>query len=71
MQSKQYVNQKKYFVSKLLNDNDLNSRVISREKKYMIYIKEAEKIRPLSSGSLKAIMEKRKSSEKVSNTTYL
>jgi len=32
------------FVSKLLNDNDLNSRVISREKKYMIYIKEAEKI---------------------------
>jgi len=32
------------FVSKLLNDNDLNSRVISREKKYMVYIKEAEKI---------------------------
>ena len=32
------------FISKLLNDNDLNSRVISRDKKYMIYIKEAEKI---------------------------
>ena len=32
------------FISKLLNDNGLNSRVISREKKYMIYIKEAEKI---------------------------
>ena len=32
------------FISKLLNDNNLNSRVISREKKYMIYIKEAEKI---------------------------
>lgn len=32
------------FIKKLLNDNDLNSRVISREKKYMVYIKEAEKI---------------------------
>ena len=32
------------FISRLLNDNDLNSRVISREKKYMVYIKEAEKI---------------------------
>jgi len=32
------------FVSGLLNNNDLNSRVISREKKYMVYIKEAEKI---------------------------
>ena len=32
------------FISKLLNDNDLNSKVISREKKYMVYIKEAEKI---------------------------
>ena len=32
------------FISKLLNDNGLNSRVISREKKYMVYIKEAEKI---------------------------
>ena len=32
------------FISKLLNDSDLNSRIISREKKYMVYIKEAEKI---------------------------
>ena len=32
------------FVSNLLNNNDLNSRVIAREKKYMVYIKEAEKI---------------------------
>ena len=32
------------FISGLLNGNDLNSRVISREKKYMVYIKEAEKI---------------------------
>lgn len=32
------------FISKLLNDIDLNSKIISREKKYMIYIKEAEKI---------------------------
>ena len=32
------------FISKLLNDNGLNSRVIAREKKYMVYIKEAEKI---------------------------
>jgi len=32
------------FVSKILNDNDLNSRIISRSKKYMIYVKEAEKI---------------------------
>ena len=32
------------FISKLLNENDLNSRIISREKKYMVYIKEAEKI---------------------------
>ena len=32
------------FVSGLLNNSDLNSRVISREKKYMVYIKEAEKI---------------------------
>lgn len=32
------------FICKLLNDNNLNSRVISREKKYMIYVKEAEKI---------------------------
>ena len=32
------------FINKLLNDNDLNSKIISREKKYMVYIKEAEKI---------------------------
>lgn len=32
------------FVSKILNDMDLNSKIITREKKYMIYIKEAEKI---------------------------
>ena len=32
------------FISKLLNDNDLNSKIIAREKKYMVYIKEAEKI---------------------------
>ena len=32
------------FVSNLLNKFDLNSKVIKRETKYMIYIKEAEKI---------------------------
>jgi len=32
------------FISHLLNQFDLNSKVIHREKKYMIYIKEAEKI---------------------------
>lgn len=32
------------FISKLLNESNLNSRVIAREKKYMVYIKEAEKI---------------------------
>ena len=32
------------FISKLLNDSDLNSKVISRDKKHMVYIKEAEKI---------------------------
>ena len=32
------------FISKLLNENDLNSKIIKREKKYMVYIKEAEKI---------------------------
>ena len=32
------------FISNLLNQNYLNSKVISREKKYMVYIKEAEKI---------------------------
>ncbi len=32
------------FISKLLNENDLNSKIIKREKKYMVYVKEAEKI---------------------------
>ena len=32
------------FISKLLNDNGLNSKIIKREKKYMVYVKEAEKI---------------------------
>ena len=32
------------FVSELLNTMDLNSKVIQRDKKYMVYIKEAEKI---------------------------
>ena len=32
------------FIQGLLNDNDLNSRIIRREKNYMVYIKEAEKI---------------------------
>ena len=32
------------FISKLLNDYQLNSKVIKREKKYTVYIKEAEKI---------------------------
>ena len=32
------------FISKLLNIFDLNSKVLKRENKYMIYIKEAEKI---------------------------
>jgi hypothetical protein len=32
------------FLSKLLNDRYLNSRVIKREKNYTVYIKEAEKI---------------------------
>ena len=31
-------------ISKLLNEFDLNSKVLSREKGYMVYIKEAEKI---------------------------
>lgn len=31
-------------ISKLLNDFELNSKVLSREKGYMVYIKEAEKI---------------------------
>jgi len=32
------------FINHLLNDNGLNSKIIKREKKYMIYVKEAEKI---------------------------
>ena len=32
------------FIDKILNNLNLNSKVIKREKKYMIYIKEAEKI---------------------------
>ena len=32
------------FISKLLNQFDLNSKVIRRDKGYMVYIKEAEKI---------------------------
>ena len=32
------------FICELLNNNDLNSKIIKREKKYMVYIKEAEKI---------------------------
>ena len=32
------------FISNLLNDSYLNSKVIAREKKYMVYVKEAEKI---------------------------
>ena len=32
------------FIDNLLNDNNLNSKVLKRENKYMIYIKESEKI---------------------------
>ncbi len=32
------------FISKLLNHYDLNSKVLNREHRYMVYIKEAEKI---------------------------
>ena len=32
------------FVSELLNNMDLNSKIIKRDRKYMVYIKEAEKI---------------------------
>ena len=32
------------FISNLLNNNNLNSKIIKREKKYMIYVKEAERI---------------------------
>ncbi len=38
--SKEYA----YFIQRILNIFDLNSKVIKREKNYMIYIKEAEKI---------------------------
>ena len=40
------VNDKEYaeYVSKLLNKFNLNSKVIKREKNFMVYIKEAEKI---------------------------
>lgn len=41
-----FVDNKDYadFVSKLLNEYDLNSKILKKETKYMIYIKEAEKI---------------------------
>lgn len=32
------------FLNKLLNDNNLNSKILHRKKGYMVYIKEAEKI---------------------------
>ena len=32
------------FISELLNNMDLNSKIIKRDRKYMVYIKEAEKI---------------------------
>ena len=32
------------FVSKLLNEFNLNSKVLKRENRYMVYVKEAEKI---------------------------
>ena len=40
------VNTKVYadFISKLLNTFNLNSKVLKRENRYMVYIKEAEKI---------------------------
>ncbi len=40
------VNDKEYaeYISRLLNKFNLNSKVIKREKNYMVYIKEAEKI---------------------------
>ena len=40
------INDKEYanYISNLLNSFKLNSKVIKREKKYMVYIKEAEKI---------------------------
>ncbi len=41
-----FVNQEKYanFCVKLLNEYDLNSKVLKRDNRYMIYMKEAEKI---------------------------
>ena len=33
-----------HFLNKLLNDNNLNSKILHRKKGYMVYIKEAEKI---------------------------
>ena len=33
-----------YFIVKLLNEYNLNSKVLKRDNKYMIYVKEAEKI---------------------------
>lgn len=40
------INDTKYasFLNKLLNDNNLNSKILHRKKGYMVYIKEAEKI---------------------------
>lgn len=32
------------FIDRILNDMNLNSKIIKREKKYMVYVKEAEKI---------------------------
>ena len=32
------------YIDRILNDMELNSKIITREKKYMVYIKEAEKI---------------------------
>ena len=32
------------YIDRILNDMELNSKIITREKKYMIYIKESEKI---------------------------
>ena len=44
------------FVSSLLNENNLNSKVIRREKNYMVYVKEADKIADLK--------------ERIANGTY-
>lgn len=37
-------NQEAFFLQKLLNSFNLNSKVLSRDKGYMVYVKEAEKI---------------------------